>query len=157
MSVTERVENLFHEACLAFQPHINYDIYYLDFVVAGQSKQELASAVILNSFECPNISNVFPDTYKEMMFYVRPMNRNVHSFNRMENYNVIPIEEVTENVLDQDQDQVQDQVQVLYEDLDDVFITENVHGNVFQVENVHDQDDVFLSDDNVEVLQAVRC
>lgn len=88
--------SLFAQACAKFEPHINYRYYYLDYVVAGQDKCELASAVSIDNLHHP-IWYEFGDRWRQVAFYVRPMNMNDNSFHRMDNYNVAPFEEVPEN------------------------------------------------------------
>ena len=90
------LQDLFDEACAKFSPHINYHNYYLDYVVAGQDKGELASAVSLHNLDDP-LWYEFGDRWREVAFYVRPVNRNDELFHRMDNYNVAPLEEVPEN------------------------------------------------------------
>ena len=83
------LQDLFDEACTKFAPHINYHNYYLDYVVAGQDKRELASAVGLHNLDQP-LWYQFGDKWRQIAFYVRPINRNDDSFHRMDNYNVPP-------------------------------------------------------------------
>lgn len=90
------LHDLFDEACAKFESHINYNKYYIDYVVAGQDKCELASAVGIHNLHDP-LWYEFGDRWRQVAFYVRPMNRNDDSFHRMDNYNVIPLEEVPEN------------------------------------------------------------
>ena len=86
------LDDLFDEACEKFQPHINYNKYYIDFVKAGQNKDELASSVAHNSLYEP-LWYEFGYKWRQVSFYVRPINRNDYLFHRMDNYNVEPIEE----------------------------------------------------------------
>lgn len=90
------LHELFDEACTKFQPHINYYKYYIDYVVAGQDKGELASAVGIHNLHDP-LWYEFGDRWREVAFYVRPINRDTDSFHRMDNYSVAPLEEVPEN------------------------------------------------------------
>jgi len=90
------LDELFDEACAKFAPHINYDKYYIDYVVAGQDKGELASVVGIHNIHEP-LWYEFGDRWRKVSFYVRPMNRNDESFHRMDNYNVVPLEEEPEN------------------------------------------------------------
>jgi len=83
------LHDLFNEASAKFEPHINYEVYYIDYVVAGQDKCELASAVGTNNLEHP-LWYEFGRRWREVSFYVRPVNRNTESFHRMDNYNVVP-------------------------------------------------------------------
>lgn len=83
------LQDLFDEACTKFAPHINYYDYYLDYVVAGQDKRELASAVGLDNLD-QSLWYQFGDKWRHISFYVRPINRNDDSFHRLDNYIVPP-------------------------------------------------------------------
>ena len=86
------LHDLFNKVSAKFQPHINYNKYYLDFVVAGQNKGELALAVAHHNLYEP-LWYEFGNRWRQISFYVRPINRNDDLFHRMDNYNVEPIEE----------------------------------------------------------------
>ena len=90
------LHDLFDEACAKFEPHINYHNYYIDYVIAGQDKCELASAVGIHNLDDP-LWYEFGDRWRQIAFYVRPVNRNDELFHRMDNYNATPLEEVPEN------------------------------------------------------------
>jgi len=83
------LDDLFSKACEKFTPHINYEVYYIDYVVAGQKNCELASAVGTNNLD-HTLWYEFGRRWREVSFYVRPVNRNTESFHRMDNYNVVP-------------------------------------------------------------------
>ena len=93
ISSNATLHDLFDEACAKFTPHINYDNYYIDYIVAGQDKGELASAIGIHNLYEP-LWYEFGDRWKQVSFYVRPMDRNDDLFHRMDNYNVVPLEEV---------------------------------------------------------------
>lgn len=84
------LRDLFDMASEKFVPHINFDIYNIDYIVAGQDKGELASAVDINNLENP-LWCEFGGRWSEVSFYVRPIIKNTQLFHRMDNYNVEPL------------------------------------------------------------------
>lgn len=91
ISSHETLNNLFDKACTKFEHYINLDLYYIDYVVAGQPKKELASAVSHHNLENP-LWYEFGERWRQVSFYIRPINRNDNSFHRMDNYNVESIQ-----------------------------------------------------------------
>ena len=87
------LQDLFDEASAKFEPHINYGYYYLDYVVAGLDKAELASAMGIHNLDHP-LWYEFGDIWRQVAFYVRPMNRNDELFHRMDNYNVATLQDL---------------------------------------------------------------
>ena len=86
ISSHETLHDLFYEACDKFTPHINYNKYYIDYVVNGQDKCELAEAIDdINILDHP-LWYEFGDRWKQISFYVRPMDRETDSFIRMDRY-----------------------------------------------------------------------
>lgn len=81
---------LFDKATAKFEPHINYNKYYIEFVVAGQDNDELASEFNDDLYE--PLWYEFGDKWRQVSFYVRPINKNDDLFHRMDNYNVETIE-----------------------------------------------------------------
>jgi hypothetical protein len=86
ISSRENMAKLFDMASSKFSEYINYNKYYIDFVIAGQPKGELASAVNERNLDDP-LDYEFGDKYKQISFYVRPMERETDCFVRMESYN----------------------------------------------------------------------
>ena len=80
------LQELFDKAHDKFTPHVNYDIYYLNYVFAGQDKSELAPAIEINNLDEP-LWHDFMDKWKHISFYIRPMNKISNSFHRRDNYN----------------------------------------------------------------------
>ena len=87
ISCHSTLNDLFDRACVKFNPHINYHNYYIDYVIIGQEKGELAQAIDINNLEYP-LWYQFRNLSKELAFYVRPINRYTNSFQCIENYNV---------------------------------------------------------------------
>lgn len=87
------LEDLFCQARSKFAPHINYFKYYIDYVIAGQEKGELAPAVFATYLEYP-LWHQFRN-WKQISFYVRPINRDINMFVRRNTY----IEESSQSVL----------------------------------------------------------
>lgn len=87
ISSNASLHNLFDEASVKFQPHINYHNYYIDYVIAGQDKGELALAVGHLNLHQP-LWYKFGDRWRQISFYVRPINKNDEIFHRMDNYNI---------------------------------------------------------------------
>lgn len=83
------LRDLFGMACEKFVSHINFSIYNIDYIVAGQDKGELAPAVGTNNLDNP-LWYEFGGRWRQVSFYARPVNRNDQSFHRMDNYNVVP-------------------------------------------------------------------
>jgi hypothetical protein len=80
------MSKLFDMAGAKFAEHIDYNKYYVDYVIAGQPKSELASAVGYHNMDDP-LDYEFGDKYKQISFYVRPMERSTDNFVRMDRYN----------------------------------------------------------------------
>lgn len=89
------LHDLFDEACVKFTPHINLHKYYIDYVVAGQDNSELASAVGLDNLYEP-LWYEFGDKWRQVSFYVRPMDRDTEEFVCMDSYNEALFEQVPE-------------------------------------------------------------
>lgn len=85
ISSNATIFDLFDEASIKFQQYINYDKYYIDYVVAGQDKSELGPAVIMNNLYQP-LWYKFADKWKQISFYIRPMNKYTDRFICMETY-----------------------------------------------------------------------
>ena len=85
ISSRDNMAKLFDMAGAKFAEYINYNKYYVDYVIAGQPKDELASAVGYHNLEDP-LDYEFGDKYKQVSFYVRPMERSTDNFVRMERY-----------------------------------------------------------------------
>jgi len=77
------VKDLFENARQVFGQYINYHKYYIDYVVSG--KGELASAFQEQNLHQP-LWHEF-SRWKEISFYIRPVDRNTDRFIRMDNYN----------------------------------------------------------------------
>ena len=85
ISSNETLGSLFDKAGLLFETNVNYNIYYIDWVIAGQKKKELANAI--NEVEFGNtLYTAFKDSWKNISFYVRPINRQTYLFVRKDNY-----------------------------------------------------------------------
>lgn len=80
------LEQLFNNVSNHFSNFICLDKYYIDFVVAGQPKCELATAIGAHSYD-DTLNYEFGDNWKQVSFYVRPMNRLTSSFVRLDCYN----------------------------------------------------------------------
>lgn len=78
------LNNLFDQACAKFENHIDYDRFYIDYVIAGQEKQELASGIGLLYLDDPLWTHF--KKWKEVSFYVRPVLRATDVFVRMDSY-----------------------------------------------------------------------
>jgi hypothetical protein len=94
ISSRENMAKLFDIAGAKFAQHINYHKYYIDYVIAGQPKSELASAVGYHNLDDP-LDYEFGDKYKQISFYVRPMERSTDNFVQMERYIEDTIDEDT--------------------------------------------------------------
>ncbi len=92
ISSRDNMSKLFDTAGAKFAQYIDYNKYYVDYVIAGQPKSELASAVGYHNLEDP-LDYEFGDKYKQISFYVRPMERSTDNFVRMDRY----IEEPTDD------------------------------------------------------------
>jgi hypothetical protein len=97
ISSHESLDTLFRKVHEKFKPHVNYNKYYLDFAVAGQDKDELASGFNDDLYE--PLWYEFGEKWRQISFYVRPINRNDDLFHRMDNYNVETIEDASESQL----------------------------------------------------------
>lgn len=85
ISSHETLHDLFDKACIKFAPHIDYNMYYIDYVIAGQDKGELASSVgHLNLYD--PIWYEFGSRWRQVSFYVRPVSRTTNTFVRMDRY-----------------------------------------------------------------------
>ena len=87
------LHDLFDDACNKFAPHIDYYKYYIDYVVAGQEGCELAPEIDY-SYLYESIWNKFGEKWRQISFYIRPMNRETETFIRMDRY----IEEPTRTI-----------------------------------------------------------
>lgn len=103
ISSHETLHDLFYEACHKFTPHINYNKYYIDYVVNGQDKCELAEAIDDINILDHTLWYEFGDRWKQISFYVRPMDRETDSFIRMDRY----IEETLEVARDRQVSDIQ--------------------------------------------------
>lgn len=81
----ENLEKLFNLACDKFDEHINYDLFYIDYVIAGQEKCEMGPAVSSINLVHP-LEEMFGDKYTDISFYVRPMRRTTSRFMRLDTY-----------------------------------------------------------------------
>ena len=79
------LQDLFNEAYTKFQPHIDYNKYYLELVVAGKANGELASALGLHNLDKP-LWYEFGEKWIYMSFYIRPINRVTNIFHLFERY-----------------------------------------------------------------------
>jgi hypothetical protein len=79
------VKELFNKACVAFEPYINYDKYFIDYVITGQNKGELALAFGEENLQEP-LWRKF-NRWKQVSFYIRPIDRNINRFILMDSYN----------------------------------------------------------------------
>ena len=86
ISSNESMNELFEKASLLFAPFINYNKYYIDFVIAGQKKGEMARSVGCHNLD-EILDNEYGNNHKQLVFYVRPMDRNSDTFVRMDQYN----------------------------------------------------------------------
>ena len=77
------LEQLFSMASVLFEQHIDYDKYYIDYVVCGQEKVEMASAISHHNLEHP-LYYEFGEKWKQVSFYVRPVSRITDRFVRMD-------------------------------------------------------------------------
>jgi hypothetical protein len=93
ISSRENMSKLFDMAGARFAEHIDYNKYYVDYVIAGQPKSELASAVGYHNMDDP-LDYEFGDKYKQISFYVRPMERSTDNFVQMDRYIEEPAYEV---------------------------------------------------------------
>jgi len=91
ISSNASLHDLFDEASVKFEPYINYHNYYIDYVIAGQDKDELAPAIWHLNLHQP-LCYEFGDKWRQISFYVRPINRNDEIFHRMDNYNIPTLE-----------------------------------------------------------------
>lgn len=94
ISSRENMSKLFDMAGAKFAEYIDYNKYYIDYVIAGQPKSELASAVGYHNMDDP-LDYEFGDKYKQISFYVRPMERSTDNFVRMDRYIEVPVDEDT--------------------------------------------------------------
>ena len=85
------LNNLFGKASEVFADFIDYDKYFVEFVVAGQNKGELAPAIGEHNLDHP-IWYEFGEKWKEVSFYVRPVSRESNTFVRMDRYDAQIIE-----------------------------------------------------------------
>lgn len=85
ISSNATILDLFHEASIKFQQYINYNKYYIDYVVTGQEKSELGTALIMDNLYQP-LCYKFGDKWRQISFYVRPINKYTDRFIRMERY-----------------------------------------------------------------------
>ena len=104
ISSRDNMAKLFDIAGAKFAEYINYNKYYVDYVIAGQPKDELASAVGYHNLEDP-LDYEFGDKYKQISFYVRPMERSTDNFVRMERY----IEDTEENTIELNESPVEEE------------------------------------------------
>jgi len=82
------LEQLFSMASVLFEQHIDYDKYYIDYVVCGQEKVEMASAISHHNLDHPLYYEFGGEKWKQVSFYVRPMSRITDRFVRMDTYNL---------------------------------------------------------------------
>jgi hypothetical protein len=85
ISSRDNMSKLFDTAGAKFAEYIDYTKYYVDYVITGQPKSELASAVGYHNLEDP-LDYEFGDKYKQISFYVRPMERSTDNFVQMDSY-----------------------------------------------------------------------
>lgn len=85
---TATLENLFDKASEKFNDLINYNKFYVDYVISGQEKSELAPAMGLHNLDQP-LYYYFGNKWKEVSFYVRPIDRNTNLFRRFDRYNIL--------------------------------------------------------------------
>jgi hypothetical protein len=85
ISSRDNMAKLFDMAGVKFAEYINYNKYYVDYIIAGQPKSELAPAVGYNNLDDP-LDYEFGDKYRQISFYVRPMDRSTDNFVWMQRY-----------------------------------------------------------------------
>ena len=74
--------------------YIDYNKYYVDYVIAGQPKSELAPAVGYHNLDDP-LDYELGDNYKQVSFYARPMERSTDNFVQMDRYIEEQVDEET--------------------------------------------------------------
>ena len=109
ISSHSNMESLFGLASTKFDPHINYDKFYIDFVIAGQDKGELASSVSHLNLDEP-LWYEFGQKWRQVSFYVRPVSRDTDRFVRMDRYNERTVD-VGQAPEEEDQPQEEEEVQ----------------------------------------------
>ena len=95
ISSHSNMNDLFGLASTKFEPHINYDKFYIDFVIAGQDKGELASSVSHLNLDDP-LWYEFGKKWRQVSFYVRPVSRETDRFVLMDRYNerIVDVDQV---------------------------------------------------------------
>ena len=106
ISSHSNMNDLFGLASTKFEPHINYDKFYIDFVIAGQDKGELASSVSHLNLDEP-LWYEFGKKWRQVSFYVRPVSRETDRFVLMDRYNerIVDVDQVpaVRRIVDVDQ------------------------------------------------------
>jgi hypothetical protein len=110
ISSHETVHELFNVACEQFKKYIDYNKYYIEWVVCGQTKSELAPSVSEHNYDHP-LYYEFGHNWKSVSFYVRPVNRMTDRFVRPETDIYIQIEPTAEPTIQDDPSQPVDQTQ----------------------------------------------
>jgi hypothetical protein len=85
ISSHSNMNQLFELASRNFESHIDYDNFYIDFVITGQDKGELASSVSHYNLDDP-LWYEFRDKWRQISFYVRPVDRGTNLFVQLTNY-----------------------------------------------------------------------
>jgi len=87
ISSNNTIKDLFEKASSKFKPHINYDSYKIDFVIAGQKNSEMAEAINESSLD-NTLYYQFGEKWRQISFYIRPIDKITDSFIRMDAYNM---------------------------------------------------------------------
>ena len=87
ISSNNTIKDLFEKASSKFKPHINYDSYKIDFVIAGQKNSEMAEAINESSLD-NTLYSQFGEKWRQISFYIRPIDKITDSFIRMDAYNM---------------------------------------------------------------------
>lgn len=85
ISSNKILDDLFVKACNKFVPYIDYNKYYIDYVIAGQDRCELSSEVVTADFY-ESLWDKFGNRWRYISFYVRPMDRETKTFIRTDSY-----------------------------------------------------------------------
>jgi len=87
ISSNNTIKDLFEKTSAKFKPHINYDSYKIDFVIAGQKNSEMAEAINESSLD-NTLYYQFGEKWRQISFYIRPIDKITDSFIRMDAYNM---------------------------------------------------------------------
>jgi hypothetical protein len=92
-AIDNKLSDLFLSAKNAFAEFINYDLYKLQFVLAGQADCEQAACITRTQLNT-QIAYLFYGVYENVSFYIRPIEKNTGLFVERNNYLVIEPEPV---------------------------------------------------------------